>query len=170
LKTSEEVDELIVKNWNETVKKEDIVYHLGDFSCGDKATPEYIRSIFDRLNGTIHFIPGNHDVKAGGGLKERVASLPFASTAMYREIIYNKHLVVLMHYQLRTWYDATKGSIHLFGHVHNKYQGFGRSKYVGVENTNYKPVSLDSLVEELRKIPVEQIKFYSSGERRGLKI
>ena len=52
----EEVDELMIQNWNEMVKKEDKIYHLGDVAFGqsfDKVMP--------RLNGTKVLIKGNHD-------------------------------------------------------------------------------------------------------------
>jgi calcineurin-like phosphoesterase family protein len=54
----EEHDEALIANWNKQVRVEDIVYHLGDFSL---KKPDDIRPIFQRLNGTIHLISGNHD-------------------------------------------------------------------------------------------------------------
>ena len=51
-KSLEEMNELIISNWNSVVKERDIVYHLGDF--GDY-------SFLDRLNGEIIIIKGNHD-------------------------------------------------------------------------------------------------------------
>ena len=34
---SQEHDEAVIKNWNETVSPDDIVYHLGDLMLGDNA-------------------------------------------------------------------------------------------------------------------------------------
>ena len=57
-KTVKEMDEAMIKNWNETVTNKDVVIHLGDFGIGSK---EYISSIVKRLNGKKILIMGNHD-------------------------------------------------------------------------------------------------------------
>ena len=53
----EEMDEEMVKRWNETVKPTDKVYHLGDVVINRKAL-----SILHRLNGDKVLIKGNHDI------------------------------------------------------------------------------------------------------------
>ena len=53
----EEMDEEMVKRWNETVKPTDKVYHLGDVVINRKAL-----SIMHRLNGDKVLIKGNHDI------------------------------------------------------------------------------------------------------------
>ena len=53
----EEMDEEMVKRWNETVKPTDKVYHLGDVVINRKAL-----SIMHRLNGDKVLIRGNHDI------------------------------------------------------------------------------------------------------------
>ena len=55
--TPEEMDEAMVKMWNETVKPNDKVYHLGDVVINRKAL-----SILHRLNGDKVLIKGNHDI------------------------------------------------------------------------------------------------------------
>ena len=52
-----EMDEAMVKMWNETVKPTDKVYHLGDVVINRKAL-----SIMHRLNGDKVLIKGNHDI------------------------------------------------------------------------------------------------------------
>lgn len=52
-----EMDEAMVKMWNETVKPTDKVYHLGDVVMNRKALP-----IMHRLNGDKVLIRGNHDI------------------------------------------------------------------------------------------------------------
>lgn len=54
---AEEMDEDMVKRWNETVGPNDKVYHLGDVVINRKAL-----SILDRLNGDKVLIKGNHDI------------------------------------------------------------------------------------------------------------
>lgn len=53
----EEMDEAMVKAWNERVRPNDKVYHLGDVVINRKAL-----SILDRLNGDKVLIRGNHDI------------------------------------------------------------------------------------------------------------
>ena len=55
--SSEEMDEAMVKAWNERVKPTDKVYHLGDVVIARKAL-----KIMERLNGDKVLIRGNHDI------------------------------------------------------------------------------------------------------------
>jgi calcineurin-like phosphoesterase family protein len=50
--------ELIMKRWNETVKPDDIVFHLGDVLIGHKRD---VKKILDQLNGRKGLVRGNHD-------------------------------------------------------------------------------------------------------------
>ena len=52
-----EMDEAMVKAWNERVKPNDKVYHLGDVVINRKAL-----EILHRLNGDKVLIRGNHDI------------------------------------------------------------------------------------------------------------
>lgn len=47
----------LIKIWNDTVNKGDLVYVLGDFSLN----PKWSKEILPRLNGDKILIPGNHD-------------------------------------------------------------------------------------------------------------
>ncbi len=51
------MNEDLCERWNQVVKPEDTVYHLGDFSMAFRP----VEFIPQRLNGTIYLIPGNHD-------------------------------------------------------------------------------------------------------------
>ena len=53
----EEMDEAMVKLWNDTVKPGDKIYHLGDVVINRKAL-----KIMERLNGDKVLIRGNHDI------------------------------------------------------------------------------------------------------------
>lgn len=53
----DEMDEEMVKRWNETVRPNDKVYHLGDVVINRKAL-----RILNRLNGDKVLIKGNHDI------------------------------------------------------------------------------------------------------------
>ena len=55
--STEEMDEAMVKAWNERVKPTDKVYHLGDVVINRKSL-----KILNRLNGDKVLIRGNHDI------------------------------------------------------------------------------------------------------------
>jgi len=55
--SAEEMDEFMIKAWNERVKPTDKVYHLGDVVISRKAL-----STLRRLNGDKVLIRGNHDI------------------------------------------------------------------------------------------------------------
>jgi len=53
----DEMDKEMVRRWNDTVRPNDKVYHLGDVVINRKALP-----ILHRLNGDKVLIRGNHDI------------------------------------------------------------------------------------------------------------
>lgn len=55
--SAEEMDEFMIKAWNERVKPTDKVYHLGDVVINRK-----FLSVLGRLNGDKVLIRGNHDI------------------------------------------------------------------------------------------------------------
>ena len=54
---SEEMDEYMIKAWNERVRPKDKVYHLGDVVIAKKSL-----EVLGRLNGDKVLIRGNHDI------------------------------------------------------------------------------------------------------------
>ena len=63
--TVDQMDQTIIKNWNERVSENDTVYHLGDiavyFAKPQAKAYEKIFQILDSLNGHLVLIKGNHD-------------------------------------------------------------------------------------------------------------
>lgn len=55
--SAEEMDEFMIEAWNERVKPNDKVYHLGDVVISRK-----FLSVLGRLNGDKVLIRGNHDI------------------------------------------------------------------------------------------------------------
>jgi calcineurin-like phosphoesterase family protein len=56
---ADEMDTVLVRNWNYTIPVTGQVYHMGDLRYGNGAPPA--RFYRDQLNGNITFIRGNHD-------------------------------------------------------------------------------------------------------------
>lgn len=112
--SSREMNEAIIKTWNERVKPEDLTYILGDGTWINDPTEN--RNIFNRLNGKKILIKGNHD-KALMQCKDC-----FEEIRDYARIIDNKRTVILSHYPIACWDAQFHDSIHLYGHVHNSHQ------------------------------------------------
>lgn len=141
----EDMDEGLIRRWNDRVRKGDIVYHLGDFTMGAPAERGW--EIFGRLNGRKHLIIGNHD-------REKVRTLPWASLPRDRLLLRHpgeKLPLVLDHYAHRTWPGLHYGAIHLYGHSHGNLLGVGRSLDVGVDVWDFTPVTLAELRPTLER-------------------
>ena len=67
--TVEEMDETLIRNWNETVSPEDTVYLVGDIGYNEGQVPHQLLS---RLTGHKHLIRGNHDT----GYEDAASLLP----------------------------------------------------------------------------------------------
>ena len=148
----EEMDEMLIKNWNERVGQNDTVYHLGDFAF----TPyDALKKTARRLLGTKHLILGNHDKAIIQHRTDLVNSGTFASIQNYHELKAEGQFIVLFHYGQRTWNKSHRGSIHLYGHSHGSLPPFGKSVDVGVDckeiTSDYRPVSLDEVIKYMEK-------------------
>lgn len=138
-----EMDETLIRNWNEVVGHDDDIYHLGDFAMGRTSVP----SLLARLNGRKHLIWGNHD-------SDQVRQLPmWASSQPYLEIkIEGKHLI-LCHFAFKVWNKSHYGSLNLHGHSHGSLPGTDQSCDVGVDCFDMRPVDLDQILQKMRTYP-----------------
>jgi calcineurin-like phosphoesterase family protein len=57
--------------------------------------------------------------------------------------------VVTCHYSLQVWDRSNYGSRHLFGHSHEKLKGVGLSFDVGVDCTEFMPLSLEEVASRM---------------------
>jgi calcineurin-like phosphoesterase family protein len=123
----EQMNHQMIKQWNNRIKKNDIVYHLGDFAFGRDR--ERIKELRNTLNGEIRLLIGNHDDR-------RAIEEVFGPTWMPRGLWRIRHegeRIVICHYSLRTWEGQHYGAWHLFGHSHGSLSPFGKSVDVGVD-------------------------------------
>lgn len=159
--TVEEMNTALINNWNEVVKPNDIVFHLGDFAFASNGK---WKELINKLNGNIYLIFGNHDESRNPG--KYVLSL---FKGVYNQLLIkiDDRKVYLNHYPFLcyagTYIGKDYNTIQLFGHVHsNKENTPGkdkdRLKYlfptqydVGVDNNNYYPVSWKQVQEIINK-------------------
>jgi calcineurin-like phosphoesterase family protein len=155
------MNDTLVANWNSTVKPNDTVYILGDFSLDKNA----IRDILPRLNGIKHLIAGNHDCCHPVAYKKeekRAAAYKLyldngiSSIKLVDNIIIGNETVVLHHmpyageeknerYANHRPVDSGRWLLH--GHVHTMWRTKGKQINVGVDVWDYKPVSIDQIKE-----------------------
>jgi len=134
--TPEEMDELMIAQWQKQVAPEDTVYLLGDvFFCN----AERAVSIMDRLPGHKQLIYGNHDkvIKSNSHLRSK-----FESVNDYREVKIEGTDVCMFHYPQLEWNKCHYGAYQLFGHVHGSMDSHPfTSKYrtmdVGIDSRPY---------------------------------
>lgn len=152
--SSQEHDEAVIKNWNETVSAEDIVYHLGDLMLGDNL---YGIECVKRLNGHIKLIRGNHDTDARWKLYEK---LPNVELVGWADVIkYKKYNFYLSHHPTLTS-NLEKAPhlrmhlINLYGHTHQMgkfYQDMPYMFHVGLDSNDNRPILLDDAIELMKE-------------------
>ena len=141
----EEMHDCIIKNWRNTVQKNDIVYILGDLGMYHA---HEIAEIISSLPGNKILITGNHD---SWNLKHTPLRKCFKEISIYKEIIDAGRRVVLFHYPLEEWNGFYRGFYHVHGHVHESADGVPLSnrerRYNAcVEFCDYRPMTLDELI------------------------
>ena len=140
------MNHFMVKKWNSIVKKNDIVFYLGDFCFG---TNDVIRYWFDQLKGRKILIMGDHEKHINHHPKFWY-NIGFEE--VYRHPIIYKPGVVLSHEPVLNY---IRNCINIHGHVHNKtnilYPEYNRYINVSVEELDYKPINLDKLIEKRGK-------------------
>lgn len=129
---AEEMDEILVQNWNSVVKPHDKVYHLGDVAMKRKDI-----HTLHRCNGRKVLIRGNHDI------------FKLEDYALYFYDIRGVHVMpardmILSHIPLHN--DCVKRfRVNVHGHLHEKLIKDREHINVSVEQINYTPISYDEL-------------------------
>lgn len=140
-KDTDEMDNYMIENWNDTISENDLVFHLGDvILSGAKRAEE----VLTKLNGRKILILGNHDHFS----KTKWRKLGFEP---YDRYIYKDYLLTHMpvdEIPLKVAVDNgfLKGNVH--GHTHTKNQHLNKELYICccVELIVYRPVLFDEFV------------------------
>lgn len=134
----EEMDVKMMTNWNNVVKPDDLVYHLGDVTFGN---PENLT-----LNGSKILIIGSHD-------DPKKLRPFFTEMSPMMEIKIEGVYITLCHYAMRVWPRSHYQTWHLYGHSHGSLPSIGKSHDVGVDNNNFTPVSFLQICEIMKNKP-----------------
>ncbi len=169
--TVEQMDEFLIRQWNDVADADDLVYCLGDTSYKQ----ETLRRIIPRLNGRKVLIVGNHDPyfermtsgdkRAIDHARQRAQEAGFE--AIYNELVIEAEgigRVKLNHYPYAPLADGDElfakylhlrpepsGEVLLIhGHIHSQWlskqqQGQPLMVNVGVDAWGLRPVSIEDL-------------------------
>jgi calcineurin-like phosphoesterase family protein len=151
----------IEKRWNETVGPDDIVIYGGDLSFARREDVGFVNEMLKRLNGTIHFVMGNHDK-----YENTIKMARFASVQDYLEVRithYNDEnikvetLFCVMHYPIYSWDKKHHGSYMVHGHSHmglseSEHHSKNRIIDVGCMGYDYTPISYKFIIEKLKDV------------------
>lgn len=167
-KDVDEMNEVMVQNWNKLVKPGDIVRHNGDFSFQQY---EPFKKFIWQLNGQIHLVLGNHDKMIIQHKNEILKQGKIVTIQHYDELKIGGQMIVLFHYGCRVWNKSHHSSILLYGHSHGSLPPYGKSVDIGVDckevvcvagpqgqktQAEYRPIHLDEILKymEKRETPV----------------
>jgi len=140
---ADEMDEHMVKVWNETVRPNDKVYHLGDVVINRKAL-----GIMRRLNGDKVLIRGNHDIFKDDDYREH-----FRELRAYHVM----NGMILSHIPIHPE-SLGRFGVNIHGHLHaNRVMTMSHRKpeidtryhCVCVEQTDFKPISFEDVIKRI---------------------
>lgn len=150
------MNKCMIDNWNSVVRKDDIIFHLGDFSFGGKKTTQVI---LEQLNGKKFICLGDHDQIISRKCRshfEAIEDMIFLTIENQSKI----YEIFMMHWLCKTWPKSHYGSWHCHGHSHSGMDQYaqkeGKILDVGVDNiSKYKPGFYGPIpFEEIQKIMI----------------
>ncbi len=131
----EEMNDYMLKRWNQKITNADTVYILGDMAFRGKN--DALIGLVAQLRGKKVFVKGNHDDLTDYRYKQL-----FEEICDYKELTDNfsgrAYKLVLCHYPILMWNGQHRGAILLYGHTHNSIEDTFFQKCVKELNTNKK--------------------------------
>lgn len=148
-----EMNDEIVRRWNEAVAPDDDVYHLGDVMLNDD---DQGLKLLKSLKGNIHIVLGNHDTEKRIKLYETCWNVVEIELAI--RLKYKGYHFFLTHFPCMTG-NIEKESLkqctcNFFGHTHqdtNFYNDYPFMYHVGLDSHSCYPISIDDAIEEMKK-------------------
>lgn len=134
--TLSSMNECLADNWNDLVRPDDTVFHLGDVYGGDGW------QILARLNGQKHLILGNHDTPQDHQLTQ-----VFKSMSVWKVMEASKTVLTHLPIDLSTRSGlGGRFAFNIHGHLHHKPAPTERHLCVSVEQTEYRPLNLEEVI------------------------
>lgn len=147
-KDIDEMEKILIKNWNGVVGKDDTVIVVGDFAL---LPVEKMASITKQLNGHKHLVLGNHDTKA----IKTYLDMGFEVVSPY-SIILDEYFIV----SHKPQFIENQGLFaNIYAHVHDlaEYKDYtARSFCVSAERINYTPIDFDEIKAKMESVDFGQ--------------
>lgn len=132
---ADEMNELIITNWNLWISKRDLVFILGDITMEKKS----YYSLLSTMKGIKHVVLGNHDRRQD--VKELLKYVDsVAGMTSYKGNILTH--CPIHHSEM----EERRFTFNIHGHVHEKTISDIRYINVSCENTNYTPIEFNRLI------------------------
>ncbi|WP_373245558.1 hydrolase [Lacrimispora indolis] len=146
-KDVDEMDRILIENWNNCVLDNDTVYILGDFCYkSDRAAKWYLQ----QLKGHKILIIGNHDWLT---LQDPEAMKYFEDSRPMMHVTDGDKQICLCHFPIAEWNGFSHGSWHIHGHIHNRksetyefMRNRERALNAGCMINNYAPATFSGLL------------------------
>lgn len=156
----EEMNEELIRKWNEKVPKKATVIFNGDFCFGSETL---FKQTVERLNGNIIWVYGNHDKPMPKNF-QRYDVVEFS---------YQGNCFFCSHYAHRVWNLSHHGSIHLYGHSHGSLEDDKNalSMDVGIDcHPNFEPFSVEEILNHMKTKTWKPIDHHGSADKLKEKI
>jgi calcineurin-like phosphoesterase family protein len=144
-KNEQEMRREIIRRHNEVVGKHDTTYVLGDVAMLRKERTTMIAPVLSQMNGMFHLILGNHD-DGKPFTYERCGFVTVHTALMYNNDVVLRHDPACA--------NVMPDKVWLTGHVHNLFKLTVAPIIcynVGVDVNNFYPVTLEQIMEEVKK-------------------
>ena len=160
-----EMNKVMIDNWNSYLTERDDIYILGDFMYKGKGKDA--NEILSKLKGKKYLIRGNHEKYLDDPEFEQNE---FKWVKDYYVLKLEGGMkIVLFHFPILNWDSSHHGSIHLYGHIHNsalKYPDFGerikllgqKAFNVGVDVNDFYPISIKQILEQANNAKNENMR------------
>ena len=167
--TIEEMNEVLISNWNNVVKEDDIVYVLGDFFMG---ALDSIEPIYNRLNGKVILIRGNHDTRNRLQIYEELG----IEVKDIEYLNYKGRFFILCHFPIaseefiKMVIRDNSEVVNLYGHIHsNAPKGYVDGTYhIGCDTNDLMPISIQQVWSECwpEEIMTPEIEAYKQAHEQ----
>ena len=150
-----DMDQTLIKKWNEVVLEDGIVVHCGDFMLPHNEDIKEYNKYLNQLHGRVLLLRGNHDRASLDWVSDKLIAV--RDQAM---IVVDGVKIFAQHYPCA----AFNGDYHVYGHIHTLADGtchgidcdvtkmMRKNTYdVGVDQNGYTPVSYWQLCDIFRK-------------------
>lgn len=139
---AKEMDRFMIEAWNERVKPQDSIYHLGDVTMLRDGPGVGLMRYMSCLNGHKRLLLGNHDHFKMKHYMEWFEEI-WGTWRIERRVI-------LSHIPIHPL-SLPKGVVNVHGHIHEQ-PSFG-DKWVNVcvEQTGYAPIAWEDVMERAKK-------------------